>query len=973
MTSLSIVVPARDAAALLSRTLPALRAALERAGRGGSELIVVDDGSTDASADLARSMGARVVSTGAEALGPAAARNLGVESASGDVVVFVDADVELAADALERLLRLFEDAGLVAAYGAYDDSPAARNWASLYMNLRHHLGHATPSSDAHSFWSGLGAVRRAAFVEVGGFDARAYPRPSIEDVELGRRLRSGGGRIVRDPLVRGKHLKRWSWAGVLATDVRDRALPWATLMQRFPGEFSDLNVSAAERGRALLAGVIVLLLCAACLGLVTPLLLFPAALAAWAANRRLFDCFRAAGSFPFAVAGLAWQQFHYLYAGGVYLASGAGGIALVTVIAATMNLVGIDSMLPHAVEFDPHLVHQAVLDSDLGPKRGKYPFLLVAWTTLWVERASLPADGASVDALLADASDPYWRARLATACLSLLAVPATWFAARRLMATHWALVAAWLVGTSLFIAGYAHQARPHAPAAALAVTGLAGLLYLVERPTAIRHALAGLLCGLSAASFPTGAAVLPAWGVALLAAPGRWGPRRFASSLLSALLIAIPVAWSYLPGEVELSAGPRAAAQVEADGQARGGGPDRPTSGRDLAKGGGAARPSGAESAPARPAGAVEASGVQAAAGSSAPIGPVPAVRAESDAALTQARAPSPDQVAPPSTLLGFRFHPELFDGRGFSTVFGALISHDPLLALLGAVGLAGLLVAALRGERRVGPTIVCAQAFPMLIAIGLYGPSQERYFLPLWPLLALCAARGLELTMRPLVRLRRPWGTVTALSLSAVLLAFPAFNLGRLAFLRSAPDTRELAAQWIAEELDPTDRMFVTEGQLPLLVTSSTVRRRDPFEGGWIGYLRRWTERREGARLRLRMNNEGWIVDGRTNDLLHGAIESTSTEQVIAEEVRSLGATHAIVVGPVQAQGGPDRRWEVPTRMALASLGGRRLFRLTTRDGESLAYPGIAYHLGPRAWMEVWRIDRLGPSIEVLRLETGR
>ena len=52
---------------------------------------------------------------------------------------------------------------------------------------------------------------------VDGFDARRYPRPSIEDVELGGRL-SGRGRLVLDPALQGTHLKEWTLASMVVTD-----------------------------------------------------------------------------------------------------------------------------------------------------------------------------------------------------------------------------------------------------------------------------------------------------------------------------------------------------------------------------------------------------------------------------------------------------------------------------------------------------------------------------------------------------------------------------------------------------------------------------------------------------------------------------------------------------------------------------------------------------------------------------------
>ena len=310
------VVPVLDGRAHLERSLPALLAA----GRGLlDEVIVVDDGSIDGSAELAQRLGARVVRSGGVATGPARARNVGVAATRAELVVFVDADVAVHADAIGRLLAILGESDACAAFGSYDAHPPQRNFASLYMNLRHHHGHREPSHAAATFWSGLGAVRREAFLAVGGFDSGAFPRPSVEDIDLGRRLRAAGGRIVRSPEVLGTHLKRWSLAEVLRTDVLRRARPWAQMMLRHPGEFGDLNVSRAERLRALLALGIAALLVLAVLRIV-PWWAPPAALALGAAcDPGRASVFWRGGGPLFAFAALAFQQLYFLYSGATYL------------------------------------------------------------------------------------------------------------------------------------------------------------------------------------------------------------------------------------------------------------------------------------------------------------------------------------------------------------------------------------------------------------------------------------------------------------------------------------------------------------------------------------------------------------------------------------------------------------------------------------------------------------------------------
>lgn len=244
---MSVIVPAHDAAHVLPASLGALHEG--RLAPPEVELVVVDDASGDGTGDVGERMADRVVRLEGSPHGPAYARNRGSEASSGDILVFVDADVCVHSDALERVRDRFEaDAGISAVFGCYDTSPPEPGAVSQYRNLVHHYVHWRQPGDAETFWAGLGAVRRDAFDAVGGFDEVRYPRPQIEDIELGYRLRARGYRIVLDPSVRGTHLKRWTLGQVVRTDVRDRGVPWMRLLlERRARGAATLNVDKRER------------------------------------------------------------------------------------------------------------------------------------------------------------------------------------------------------------------------------------------------------------------------------------------------------------------------------------------------------------------------------------------------------------------------------------------------------------------------------------------------------------------------------------------------------------------------------------------------------------------------------------------------------------------------------------------------------------------------------------------------------
>jgi len=294
LPSLSVIIPVHNGGAHFARCLDALI----ESNRGRYEILVVNDCSTDASADTARARGFEVVTLDTRR-GPAAARNAGARRARGRVLLFIDADVLVRADTLARVERFFrEHAEVAAVFGSYDDAPDARGFVSRYKNLTHHFIHQRSRTDAETFWAGCGAVRREAFERVGGFEETLYTRPSIEDIELGRRLRRRGFKITLERELQVKHMKRWTLASLLRADVFARALPWSRLILEEGSMPRDLNLRASDRASAALLCASVLTLACAVLSL-----LFPEFFASLVAPARIATTllFSAAASMLFVV------------------------------------------------------------------------------------------------------------------------------------------------------------------------------------------------------------------------------------------------------------------------------------------------------------------------------------------------------------------------------------------------------------------------------------------------------------------------------------------------------------------------------------------------------------------------------------------------------------------------------------------------------------------------------------------------
>ena len=308
--TLSVIIPVHNGGDKFRCCLASVAAAVP----APAEIIVVADGDSDGAWRAAEEFGARIVRL-AETGGPARARNAGAQAARSELLVFFDADVVVAPDALAQIADAFAgEPGLAAVFGSYDDAPAETNFLSQYKNLFHHYVHQTSRAEASTFWAGCGAVRREIFLAVGGFD-ETYRQPSIEDIELGYRLRRAGHAIRLRPSLQVKHLKRWTAGSLLRADVALRAVPWTELIQRDKQFINDLNLTWSARAAVMLAYLALLELLAAARW---PWLLVLAA-ASWVAglalHAGLLQFFRKKRGFGFALAAAPWVWLYDLYSG----------------------------------------------------------------------------------------------------------------------------------------------------------------------------------------------------------------------------------------------------------------------------------------------------------------------------------------------------------------------------------------------------------------------------------------------------------------------------------------------------------------------------------------------------------------------------------------------------------------------------------------------------------------------------------
>ncbi len=319
--SLSIVIPNRNGAATLGACLRA--ACGSRAGR--FEVVVVDDHSGDASLEIVRRFPCKLVRL-AEHGGVSKARNAGARAASGELLLFIDADCLLGEDAVSAARAAYGDRRDLVLGGTYTPLPADDDFFSRFQSVFvHHFETKRPAPDyvaAHAMLVDAEAFRRSGGFVEGSFIGVAA---SVEDVELSHRLRRTGCELAMSPALRVTHVFRFSLRRSLANAVR-KARYWTaySLWNR------DLLADSGTASRELKANV--------ALGLIQALLLAAAAAAgsAWPlaaaapllaldlhVNRRLVAAWSRAGGLRFSVLAALYYATLYAAAVGLGAASGA--------------------------------------------------------------------------------------------------------------------------------------------------------------------------------------------------------------------------------------------------------------------------------------------------------------------------------------------------------------------------------------------------------------------------------------------------------------------------------------------------------------------------------------------------------------------------------------------------------------------------------------------------------------------------
>ncbi len=209
---ISIVIPAFNA----EKTLPACLEACLSQTHPETEIIVVDDGSSDRTAALAGEYPEIKLFRQSNA-GPAAARNHGAKMARGDIVAFTDSDCVPRRDWLEKLLAGFDD-NVAGVGGSYDIQNPQCLLARL-VQAEIEARHAQMTESADFLGSFNVAYRRCAFESVNGFD-ESFRQASGEDNDLAYRLHDAGWRLYFCPTAVVGHWHPTHLPGYLRTQTR---------------------------------------------------------------------------------------------------------------------------------------------------------------------------------------------------------------------------------------------------------------------------------------------------------------------------------------------------------------------------------------------------------------------------------------------------------------------------------------------------------------------------------------------------------------------------------------------------------------------------------------------------------------------------------------------------------------------------------------------------------------------------------
>ncbi len=225
-TGVSVVIPARNESSHIGRCIEGIRA--QESGEAEiSDIVVVDNGSTDGTAEIAESLGVRVIGQATGTVG--SLRNRGARETEGDVIAFLDGDCVPGTGWLSAAVSTLRDGGAQAA-GSFHQIPEDCGWIGHAYGM---IQEGRKEGNANYIPSGNMIISREAFEAVGGFDESLRTN---EDVDLCRRLVRNGYGICVNPDIRCMHLGSPQGIGeMIRREVWHGSHTWKVFWKDFKG------------------------------------------------------------------------------------------------------------------------------------------------------------------------------------------------------------------------------------------------------------------------------------------------------------------------------------------------------------------------------------------------------------------------------------------------------------------------------------------------------------------------------------------------------------------------------------------------------------------------------------------------------------------------------------------------------------------------------------------------------------------
>ncbi|MCK5785084.1 MAG: glycosyltransferase family 2 protein [Candidatus Sabulitectum sp.] len=262
--TISVIIPAWNAGNTICMCLDSI----SKQSIQPSEVILVDDGSSDNTATIAEEYGVTLLSTGGRE-GPATARNMGAAAAGGDVILFLDSDVTVPVDLIEKITAHFDDRSVWAVQTLYTPVCPTTDLVSQYQNYYYYYSlNRMPDGRTATFATWCSAVRRDRFQEIGGFNVR-IPEPTVEDEELGYTIVESGGTIILDKTVQVTHLASYTLAQFTSRRLRmaraQAKSGWRQVKKRLLARYINVHESGTHHSRWVVLSILLVLMAQLCI------------------------------------------------------------------------------------------------------------------------------------------------------------------------------------------------------------------------------------------------------------------------------------------------------------------------------------------------------------------------------------------------------------------------------------------------------------------------------------------------------------------------------------------------------------------------------------------------------------------------------------------------------------------------------------------------------------------------------------